>query len=452
MQEAKEVELNASEKKYDIRSMDQLHTEMERMLLLADRNIVRVIAGITISQVLRLDPIWLLLVANSGGGKTEIVNCLSKIKYVHTIDTVTVNTFASAMKSAGKETALLRKIQNGMIVFKDFTSILEMNETARKEIMSQLRAIYDGKFVKHAGNGEEIRWSGKISVIACSTNAIYNRLSQFASMGERFVIYEMTQPPRRDATKKAFARKRTNLDPSVLRGELQDAFLSYITNVRNVLIENDFKTSDISSELEDEIIEIADFCTQARSGLEKNTYTRFIEFIPSKEMPTRMAEQFYALLASFVALDKAENDLKPEETKIPNYKGKLQDKDKNIIIKIALNSIPSKRRLALQALAQYDMGVTAAGLATHLHYETDIMKETLAELDALKLCHRQKFGNTYRFVINKEWRELILRVEHIAPTSEALEATDDTTEDTSEYNSDLDAAFDSGELYETQIH
>jgi hypothetical protein len=432
--------------KEDIRSIEQLQTEVEKMLLMADRDIIRILAAISISQVLRFDPIWLLLITSSGGGKSALVDLLAKISYVHTLDTLTVNTFASAMKIAGKETALLRKIKNGILVFKDFTSILEMNEVARREIMSQLRAIYDGKFIRHAGNGEEIKWEGKISTIACSTTTIYHHLSKFATMGERFVIYELQQPPRKEVTKKTFERKRVNIDPSVMRNHLQDCFVSYITNVREVLINNDFRTTDISELLENEIIEVADFCTQARSGLERNTYTRNIEFIPSKEMPTRMAEQFYALLASFVALDKAENDLKPEHMRIPDYKGHLQERDKNIIIKIGLNSIPRKRRDALCALAQYEQGVTSAGLATYLHYETDIIKETLAELDALQLCHRRKFGNTYRFVIKEEWRDLILRIEHLNLRHEALESEE--AEDTSEYNQAIDEAFDDGTMFE----
>ncbi len=431
-----------NEVKINITSVEQLQIEVEKMLLLADRDIVRILAAISISQVLRFDPIWLLLITSSGGGKSALVDCLAKIPYVHTLDTLTPNTFASAMKIAGKETALLRKIKNGMLVFKDFTSILEMNEVARREIMSQLRAIYDGKFVRHAGNGEEISWKGKISCIACSTTTIYHHLSKFATMGERFIIYEIVQPDRISVTKKTFTRKRNNMDPAIMREHLQDCFISYINNVREVLINNDFNASDISEDLENEIIQIADFCTQARSGLEKNTYTRNIEFIPSKEMPTRMAEQFYALLASFVALDKAENDLLPGDAKIPDYKGKLQDRDKNIIIKIGLNSIPRKRREALCALAQYEYGVTAAGLATHLHYETDIMKETLAELDALRLCHRQKFASTYRFVINDEWREFIMRVEHLKPKQSALESQE--AEDTTEHDTALDEAFDQG--------
>lgn len=441
MQEEK-VAIKEPEDKYDIRSMKELEKQIARMLLLADKDIVRIICAITISQILRFDPIWLMLISNSGGGKTELLNMFSKVPYIHFIDTITVNTFLSGMKSVGKETSLLRRVQNGVFFFKDFSTILERNETDRREIMSQFRRIYDGHFVKNTGNGDPLEWKGRISAIACSTSDVYAKLADMASMGERFIIYEMEQPPRRDAPKKAFSRKHENTDPAILREELQNITLSYVNNIRKVLLTDAFDTKKISGELEDEIIEIADFCSQARTGLVKDNFRHTIEFISSKEMPTRMAEQFYSLLMTFIAIDRAENDLKPEETRKKDYSGELRKEDKDIAVKTALSSIPEKRRKALKALAQYQFGVTAAGLAVHLGYETDVIKETLAELTALQLAHRQKFGATYRFVINEEWRNLILKVEKLVLKSAALEALDfEALEDTKEHNEELDAAL-----------
>jgi ribonuclease HII len=441
-------EEKVEKKVYDIRSMDELEREIARMLLLADKDIVRVLCAIVISQVMRLDTIWLMLTSNSGGGKTELLNIFSKIKYVFPIDTITPNTFLSGLRSTGKETSLLRRIQNGIFFFKDFSTILERNEADRREIMSQLRRVYDGHMVKTTGQGETLEWKGRVGAIACTTSDIYAKLASMASMGERFVMYEMIQPPRKDATRKAFDRMEDNSDPSALREEIQDAVLSYITNIRRCLTDNPFSYKNISNEIKEEIIEIADFCSQARTGLTKDEYRHTITHISSKEMPTRMAIQFHSILMTFIAIDRAENDLKSDTERIGNYDGKLRLNDKNIVIKIALSSIPEKRRKALQALAQYEKGITAAGLATHLGYETEVMKETLAELNALKLCHRQKFGDTNRFVLNKDWTELILRVEHIKQEGNALEATDfEDEEDTQEAQDELNEAFESGAYF-----
>lgn len=429
--------------KIDIRSIDQLQAEVEKMLLMDDKDILRVLAAIAIAQNLRLDPIWLLLTAGSGGGKTELVSMLMKLPRVFTIDSLTTNTFASSMKLQGKEASLLNRIgTSGLIIFKEFTTILEMNEVSRKEIMSQLRAIFDGKYDKLSGNGEETNWHGKISVIACATTTIYHHMSKFSTMGERFIIYEILAPDRKAVGNKVFQRKLSSEDPNVLRQHLQDAFTSYIRNVRTQMVKNAFKLPPISNALQQEIILLADFCTRARSGIERDQYTRNIVFIPTIEAPTRMIEQFYSLLVAFVSLDKAEYDMRNSGQDTSTYDGVLTDRDRDVIIKIGLNSIPRKRREALCALAQYTYGVTAAGLATSLHYETDVMKEILAELDALKLCHRRKFAHTYRFVINDAWRDLILRIEHLSTKNEALESSDGS-EDSSEHMQELDQIFDS---------
>jgi len=426
----------------DIRSIDQLQAEVEKMLLMEDKDILRILAAIAIAQNLRLDPIWLLLTAGSGGGKTELVSMLMDLPRVFTIDSLTVNTFASSMKIQGKEASLLNRIgTSGLIIFKEFTTILEMNEIARKEIMSQLRAIFDGKYDKLAGNGENTNWVGKISVIACATTTIYHHMSKFSTMGERFIIYEIKAPDRKEVGNKVFARKLSSEDPNVLRTHLKGAFTSYIRNVRAQMVRNAFRLPPISHELQKEIITLADFCTRARSGIERDQYTRNIVFIPTIEAPTRMIEQFYSLLVAFVALDKAEYDMARPNIDPAEYNGVLTERDRDVIIKIGLNSIPRKRRDALCALAQYTYGVTAAGLATSLHYETDVMKEILAELDALKLCHRRKFVHTYRFVIDDEWRELILKIERLNPKDEALESSDGS-EDTTDHMEEVDQMFE----------
>jgi len=83
-----------------------------------------------------------------------------------------------------------------------------------------------------------------------------------------------------------------------------------------------------------------------------------------------------------------------------------------------------------------------------LHYETEIAKETLIELDALQLCFRKKFGTTYRYVIKEEWRELVMRIEHLKPMYGSLESEEPQQEDSSEYHTALDEAFEDGTIFE----
>ncbi len=76
--------------------------------------------------------------------------------------------------------------------------MISKNDDAQKAIMSQLREIYDKKYVKRTGTGKDIVWQGKLGAIAGCTEVIYESNEQFAVMGDRFIMYKMEQPERMD--------------------------------------------------------------------------------------------------------------------------------------------------------------------------------------------------------------------------------------------------------------
>ena len=53
-----------------------------------------------------------------------------------------------------------------------------MNEEGLREIMGQLRSIYDGEFTKRTGNANDVVWSGKIGIIAGGTIASQRKMRQ----------------------------------------------------------------------------------------------------------------------------------------------------------------------------------------------------------------------------------------------------------------------------------
>lgn len=412
----------------DIRTLDQLQNEFDKVYLLEDRQIIRTAAAFVIANKTGRDPLWLFLVAPSSGGKTEIINAIEGlVDFVHPIDTLTVNTFASGQKRAGKETSLLLKIQSGILTFKDFTSILEMNKDARKEIMSQLRAIFDGKFVKRTGTGDDIKWAGKLGLIAAVTSIIHHKQQEFAAMGERFIQYAIKQPDRRAVQRRIFTN---SFDMTAKRIHLQACFKSYIDNILAAVQDENIVLPD---DVMEEIIELADFSTQARSGLAVSERDGSIQYIPDSEMPTRVTSQLITMASGLISLHKGE----PNSTITA-----LTEDDRSILHKITLDSIPRKRRQAMQFLTKYKLGATAAAVATELNYETEVMKQTLQELCALKLAKRVARRDTYFYVLNDIYRPTLEKFEEIAPLDEELQAMDARDEDYTDANKALDEAFD----------
>jgi len=88
----------------EIKSIEQLQTEFEKVFLLKDKGVVMMVCAVIIANRMDGDPVWLLLVAPSSGGKTEMISAISGLPFIWPISDLTINTFASGQKKTGKET------------------------------------------------------------------------------------------------------------------------------------------------------------------------------------------------------------------------------------------------------------------------------------------------------------------------------------------------------------
>lgn len=391
----------------DIKRIEDLEAEVDKVLLLKDRGVVKMICATIIANRLDLDPVWLLLVAASSGGKSELIHAITGFEWVFNISDLTVNTFASGQKKTGKETSLLLKMSNGVMAFKDFTSILSKEKEARKAIMGQLREIYDGEYVKRTGTGDDITWKGKIGAIAGATEAVYVHLEEMSQMGDRFIMYCIEQPDRMEVAKRALQNSHDMLEK---REHLKACFKAYITYVLDNMnmVDGEIKL-DPASELH--LLEVADFATRARSAVLTDFKTGLVKFVPAPEMPMRVTGQLSTLATAFIAMARAA----PGMAGSPLLEGKLTESDYRLLYKTAFDSIPKMRRTALHALAKYKDGVTTAGLATSLELPTPSVGQYLAQVNALSICSRVKKpgGQGDLWVLKEQYRSLMVRLEGI---------------------------------------
>lgn len=382
---------------------DFLHLEeiVKNVLLVKDEGVIKLLCAAVIGTRLSAQPIWLFLVAGSGGGKTEFILALSKVKGIYFLSSLTKNTFISGQKRAGKQTSLLKQdeMQDAILTFKDFTTVLTINKDEKQEIMGQLREIYDGSYKKGFGTGEAIEWTGKIGLIAGVTSVIHSQRDWYAVMGERFIMYSLKQPGRIEATKRAF--DNTGLMKQY-QEEMQNAFAKFL----NDQLEIPEKLPKIEQDLEDEILKLSEFTTRARSIIEREKYAaKNIQFVHEKEMPTRFASQLRVIASALMVINKGEF---------------LTDRDKNILYKLALDSIPSQRRIVLKQLIYYKT-VDTKGLALKLRMETPTVRIALDDLNVLNIIKR--YSGTKRsdeWEMEPNYRSLLAEYEDIRLTDEIL--------------------------------
>jgi hypothetical protein len=91
---------------------------------------------------------------------------------------------------------LLRQVgKKGIIIVKDFTSTLEMDRTARGEVLAALREVYDGRWDRNVGaeGGRTLNWTGKCGFLAGCTTAIDKAHAVMNDMGPRSLFVRL--PP-----------------------------------------------------------------------------------------------------------------------------------------------------------------------------------------------------------------------------------------------------------------
>lgn len=386
-------------------TFDELETTVKKHMLLADTGIVRLLCGFVVAaRILKINPPWLFIVGPPSGGKSIILKALEKVPGVKPLDDLNNNTFASGMKRkpGEKSNSLLDALMPGdIITFKDFTTILGKDKDQRSIVISQMRKIYDGDFIKKYGNGTEVKWNGRISVLSGVTTSVYSAMEQFADMGERFLMYVFEQPDRKE-----FAYRSTlPRDNPAIDEEMRNAFKQYLDSIK---IPNDLP--ELDEDTKKEIAELSEFATRVRSRVERDFKDK-VKRIHSLEMPGRFTTQLISIAYGLMSL---------------NEDKKLSLQDKKILYKLALDSIDSMKRVALQELSKF-MKVETGGIAPRMRLPVDRVRMTLQDLATLGVVDWEKTrgSNRDKWKIKDEYRNLIAKFDGIEMTPEILQAQSD---------------------------
>lgn len=375
-------------------------------LLLTDRHYIRVVTATVLANQLTGSPVWLMLVAASSGGKTAVLMTLDELEFIpgkrvtFFISDLTENTLASGFKSASGESSLITQLPHGgMFVFKDFTSLLTKRHESRDAIMGQLREVYDRQFDKRTGNKQDVQWKGKIGALAGVTTAVHEYMSQMAVMGDRFIMYSIVQPNRMKLLRFVMDMR--------LEGDSQEVKLKHAKGVMHEYLKTCLPSAkdavlDMRKDDREHLMFVADFATKVRSGVITNERTRQVEFVPDAEMPTRLIDQLLSIGTALSLMRRV--DGQPTE---------LDDTDMDMLYKIAFDSIPIKRRWALRELAAYQMGATTAGLATKIGYETSVVGQWMAQLNALGICMRIGGAGANTWMLEPEYVDIMRTFEKI---------------------------------------
>lgn len=335
-----------------------------------DERQLKVAIAAVVANMLPTDPVWVLFCNPPSAGKTEALRSLEGISFCHAPSTFTEASLLSGtpLKHRAKTSTggLLRELGNfGIIVLKDFTSVLAMPRDPRASVLAALREIFDGRWTRMVGSdgGSKLSWAGKVGLLGAVTNAYDTHSAVIAAMGDRFLLYR--SPVARDVScARASHRLKMLGCESARRAEVSAAIDALVSSI---------KVPDALHPLPDADIErLSDLCTlvaTARSAVDRDGRTREIELVHESEAPMRLAGQLGALWHGLIhiGIDGAE--------------------PWDIIRKVALDSMPPLRRRVLFTL--FDKGaLTTRSAAEILEHPTLTIRRALEDLTAHNVVQR----------------------------------------------------------------
>jgi len=407
----------------------ELITKTKENLYLEDTGVIKVGLASIIATRLRLgEPIWLIIIGASSGGKSQILRPLSltDAKFLHRIDDLTENTFLSGMKvgKGNPEPSLLHRIGTfGMLVISDLTVIFSKNREARSAILSQFRMIYDGEMTKFSGtSGEPLHWGpGSLGVLAGSTPSIYGHFEEVSDMGERFIYYRMKDYDAEKATRLAMNRKVFGKE---LDKELSGTFSEYIKDTVKGYTGGEII---LPEHVREHIIKIALFAERARTTISMDFQKKNVIRIPVPAFPMRISLQLEALAKGLYIMSG----------------GMITTEDIAILDRCAYSLTNEEKRGALRALASSKGGasVQTSKIADLIGLSTDVTRNILQNLAAVGVIDRSGSGGDLTWSFKREVdREFVVRVEGL--TEVVHERRDVSNEETDEIEEITNNALD----------
>ena len=289
--------------------------------------------AVAASEKLSGDPAWLLIISGPGNAKTETVQSTSALG-AHIISTIAsegalLSATSRKERSKAATGGLLRKIgERGILVVKDFTSILSTDRNTRTSVLAALREIHDGHWVRNVGTdgGRTLTWSGRIVVIGACTTAWDQAHAVIAAMGDRFVLVRSDSSTGRISAG-THAIRNTGVE-STMRKELADAVAGLISHI------DPAQPCEVTDEEAEQILLAANIVTLARTGVEID-YRGDIIDAHMPEMPTRFARQLTQVLRGARAI------------------GMSQQEAMALVIRCARDSMPPLRLAILEDIVKH---------------------------------------------------------------------------------------------------
>lgn len=350
-----------------------------------DLDALRIALAVAISHSSNSDPVWLFVIGPPASGKTSVViRALEAARGARIIGNLTQNTLLSGRPSNGSSpTSLLKQVGSGILLMKDFTTVISKRAEERAEIAAQLREVYDGRYVKSTGMGTTEDWEGKITLVAACTPAIEREWMLLRDLGERFVSVRWG---RGDGTAAGLAALRQ-------RGREGESAARIRELAAGLLIQPD-RCPGLDEPQARRLAALAEIVALARNRVVRDSHgSREIIDVPPAETPARIVKALAAVATNHAAI----------------FGREVGGEDMRLAARVAMDSIPARRSQLLQAVpVNAEISRAAVAELTGMSSSTlDWQAEELAALGLLRVSATDSQFPFYSYspVLRELWED-----------------------------------------------
>ena len=309
------------------------------------------------------EPVWPLLVGPPSRGKTERLQPLTALPWVYPIATLTEASLLSATpkrdRSRGATGGVLRQIGPfGIIVAKDLTSLLATPRDTQGPVLAALREVYDGEWHRSVGSdgGMTLSWHGKCGLIGGVTDAIDSAHALMSSLGERFIFYRLSLEGEED---QCLAALEASGQEEAWRAETAEAVRGLLENLPPPA-----GRAQLSDHERTALVDLARLAVRCRSATDRDPRTRELLNVPGPEGPTRLLKVLSLLLAGLDSIGLSRRD------------------GWRILRKVALDSMPARRRKVFDYLREQSVRQPTSKIAIDIAMPTVTVRMALEDLQA----------------------------------------------------------------------
>lgn len=344
------------------------------------------------------DPAWGYLVAQSGGGKSLILDSFRFHEQCVYRGKIGLKDVVSGydMKDEDIDPSLLSELTDPQrcLLIKDYTGVLSLPHYEISQLYGVLREAYDGSYVKGYGNNIKRVYEGYFGILAGVTPKIH-RLND-SDVGERFLKFILHGKSNSQTTlhilRSAIKGARDSADSAEnvrLRQGSVNAFLDHVMSQdrRGVLTEA----------TENRIIYLAQFAAMCRAKVERDR-DGAVMYEAQPEMATRIAKQLNKLGQSWTLL-----------LGLSRSNAYVSD----ILAKIGWDTAYSHKRSVLWYIYTNPSGVDRAKVMAETRLPSTSAHRVLDDLFELGAVNRKRVSTdkrgrpTYNYTLTKEMKEII---------------------------------------------